>query len=185
MRIINIVTNILESMVQDAHCALQSWQYNRLGVANVKLDNKKPSPTALVLMVQEFQIGYNNFNAKEEVSLNISFLKKETKLDAEGLEEQAIVDEMKYIAIDFIQRLKAVPSIMIENEEIKVQSVFLRSDSNRTGVNIQLDIIEKQGECIGGPVPSVLTITENGEYNVLGISKITVAIPEQTEQSNG
>lgn len=180
MRIVTAVTNILEAMVQDQHCDLASWQYNRISVANVRLDNKKPSPTALVLMVQDFKIEYNSLNAKEVVNLNISFLKKEGKIDAEGIEEQVIVDEMKAIAIDFIQRLIAAPNIRIANEEIKVQSVFLRSDSNRTGVNIQLDLVEKQGECVGGSIPSVLTITENGEYNVLGISKIKVDIEDET-----
>lgn len=176
MYIVHTITNILEAMVQDDQCGLKSWQYEDKPTANVRLDNKKPSPTALFIQISDWTLGYNTITVKESANVNISFLDKEAKLDAGGLEQDQIIDNTKDIAIEFLARLKAVPGLIVKNDPIKMKSVFLRSDSNRTGVNIELEIEQRQGECIGGPVPSELTITENGEYNVLGIAKITVNI---------
>lgn len=179
MHIVNIINSILQAMVEDQDCELQSWQYNDLSTANVRLDNKKPSPTAVFLQISDWTMGVNAINVRESADINISFLEKEGKMDAGGIEQDGIIDRMKWLAIDFVKRLRNVKSLEIEDDEIKIKSVFLRSDSNRSGVNIQLSLKERQGECLdGGSYDPVLTISTNGAYSVGGYTQIIVDIPE-------
>lgn len=178
MVIVNIINSILQAMVDDPDCELKSWQYNDLGTANLRLDNKKPSPTAVFLQVSDWSLTHNAVNVRETADVNISFLEKEGKLDAGGLEQDEIIDRMKSIAINFLQRLGNVKKLQIVNpdDDIKIKSVYLRSDSNRSGVNLQMTIRERQGECIEGEYNPVFTVTENGTYDVAGYTQVTVNI---------
>lgn len=142
------INNILEDMVNDEYCDLASYQYEDKPTANVKLDNKKPSPTALFIQITDWKLSFDRMTVKEKAYVNISFLSKESKLDAGGIEQDVIIAEMKDLAVDFLQRLLEDKSLKILDDTIDMKSVFLRSDSNRTGVNISLEVEEKQGECI-------------------------------------
>lgn len=176
MYIVNTLKGILEAMVADSDCTLASWQYEDKPTANVRLDNKMPSPTCLFLQITDFTIDNNMLTAREKASVNLTFLEKEGKLDAGGLAQDEIIGRMKALATEFVQRLRAFKGINIINDEIKAKSVFLRSDSNRTGVNIELMLEQRQGECIGSPEPYVLEIDENGTYDVAGYAQVTVNI---------
>ena len=182
MHIVNIINSILQAMVEDQDCELKSWQYNDLSTANVRLDNKKPSPTAVFLQISDWTMGCNATNVKESAEINLSFLEKEGKMDAGGIEQDEIIDRMKALAVDFIKRLKNVRPLEIEDDEYKIKSVFLRSDSNRSGVNLQLTVKERQGECInGGGYDPVLTISTNGVYSVCGYTQVVVDMPDCPE----
>ena len=104
--------------------------------------------TAVLFQITDFTITTNRLTVKEEADINITFLQKETKLDAQATEQDTMVDNTKDVAIDFIKRVIADNTLKILDDTIQCKSVYLRSDSNRTGVNVQLRISEKQGQCI-------------------------------------
>jgi len=52
------------------------------------------------------------------------------------------------LAVDFISRVRADRSLRITNDIVNFKSVFYQSDSNRTGVTVELDIEEAQGRCL-------------------------------------
>lgn len=140
LKIVETLKDILEGMVSDTDCALQSWQYNKLSKANVRLDTKMPSPTALFIEITDFKIEMDKFTKKELAHVFVSFLDKESKLDDEGLNEDTIIANMSELAIDFILRIKEERTLRIKNDVINLKSVFYQSDSNRTGVTVELDL---------------------------------------------
>ena len=148
MKIVEIIKNILEEMVSDDNCELQSWQYNSKPDSNIKLDNKMPSPTCLFLQITDFELITNSMTVKEKAHLNICFLEKESKIDSQGLEQDVIITRMKDLAIDFIQRLFNEKTLQILDKTLVLKSVFYRSDSNRTGVCLMVDVQKRQGDCI-------------------------------------
>lgn len=148
MKIVDKINGILSAMTEDNNSNLQSYQYNDKPTANVTLDRNKPSPTALFMQITDWTLATNRANIKEVANINVSFLDKEKKLDAQGNEQDTIISNMKDIAIDFLQRLFADKTLKVLDEKIEMKSVFLRSDSNRSGVNITLKISETQGDCL-------------------------------------
>ena len=148
MIIVRHLTSILEDMVQDTDSLVNSYQYNDKPTANLVLDKKMEDITAVLFQITDFKLNTNRLTVKEEADVNITFLQKETKLDAQGTEQDTMVDNTKDAALDFISRVIADRSLKILNDSIDVKSVYMRSDSNRTGVNIQLKITETQGQCL-------------------------------------
>ena len=147
LRIVNVIRNILDGMVEDEYCDLQSWQYNDMATSNVKLDSKKPSPTAVCYQITDFEYDLNTGIRRERANVLVAFLQKESKLDAEGLEQDQIIKEMSDIAFEFMSKVMSEGSLRILNDKIKLKSTFLRSDSNRTGVVLELELEEKSGTC--------------------------------------
>ena len=148
MNIVTKINGILAAMVEDTNCLLASYQYEDKPTANVHLDNKNPSPTALFIQITDWKMAFDRMTVREKAYVNISFLSKESKLDADGIEQDSIIDNMKNLAVDFLQRLLEETSLKILDDTIDMKSVFLRSDSNRTGVNISFEIEERQGQCV-------------------------------------
>lgn len=148
MIIVTKIIGVLEAMVTDTNCKLKSYQYNDRPTANVRLDSKKPSPTAVLMQLTDWDMDIKSGVLTEEADINVTFLSKEGKMDADGDEQEPIIDAMRDLAVEFISRVREISSIRIEDDTVKVKSVFLASDSNRTGVNITLTIKQKQGGCL-------------------------------------
>lgn len=149
MTIVEKLTEILQGMTDDTNCPLQSWQYNRLSKANVRLDTKMPSPTALFIQIADFKLDMNRLTKRELAHVSVSFLDKQPKpMDDEGMNEDAIVTKMADLAVDFIKLIREDRSIRITNDVITLKSVYYQSDSSRTGVTMELDIEEVQGSCL-------------------------------------
>lgn len=149
MRIVNKLTSILAAMVEDSGSALQSYQYNSKPLANVTLDRSKPSPTALLLVITDWELQHNGLNVKESAEVNVSFLISQRPADRNMTDvDSNIIDRAVNIAVDFISRLMEDKSLRIEDDTLKVKSVYDRSDSTRSGVNLTLTITEKQGACL-------------------------------------
>lgn len=149
MTIVEKLTEILQGMVDDTECPLQSWQYNRLSKANVRLDTKMPSPTALFIQIQDWRLDMNRLTKRELAHVSVSFLDKQPKqMDDEGMNEDAIVTKMAELAVDFIKLVRQDRSVRITNDVVNLKSVFYQSDSSRTGVTVELDIEEVQGTCL-------------------------------------
>lgn len=148
MIIVRKLTEILNNMVNDETCELQSWQYNDMATSNVKLDNKKLSPTAVFYQITDFVYDLTTGIKRERANVLVAFLQKENKLDAEGLEQDQIIKQMSDIAFEFLSNIIGEGSLRVLNDKIKLKSTFLRSDSNRTGVVIELELEEKSGTCL-------------------------------------
>lgn len=147
MIIVRKLTEILNNMVNDEVCELQSWQYNDFCTSNVKLDNKKPSPTAVFYQITDFVYDLTTGIKREKANVLVAFLQKENKLDAEGLEQDQIIKQMSDIAFEFLSNIIGEGSLRVLNDKITLKSTFIRSDSNRTGVVIELELEEKSGTC--------------------------------------
>lgn len=148
MIIVRHLTAILEDMVNDTDSLVNSYQYNDKPTANIRLDSKMEDITAVLFQITDFKLQTNRLTVKEECDINISFLQKETKLDAQGTEQDGLIDSCKDAALDFIRRVMCDKTLKILDDTIDVKSVYLRSDSNRTGVNVTLKISEIQGSCL-------------------------------------
>lgn len=135
-------------MVDDDNCTLKSYQYNDKPTANVVFDRTKESPTAMLMQVTDWKLSTDLISRKEKVEINLSFLEKEIKIDSKGDEQDLIIDRMKDLALTFISRLLSDKDLYVVDNEIDVKSVFHRSDSNRTGVNLSITIEEKQAKCL-------------------------------------
>lgn len=154
MRIVNKLTDILAAMVEDSGSYLQSYQYNSKPLANVSLDRNKPSPTALLLVVTDWNLIPNGTNVKESAEVNVSFLISQRPADKNMTAvDENIIDRAAAIAVDFISRVMAEKTLRIEDDTLKVKSVYDRSDSTRSGVNLTLTITEKQGVCADAYYP--------------------------------
>lgn len=147
LKIVDVLRGILIEMTDDEECELASWQYNDMATSNVKLDNKKPSPTAVFYQVTDFEYDLRTGIRREKANILVAFLQKENKLDADGLEQDQIIKEMSDIAFEFMSKVMSEGSLRILNDKIKLKSTFLRSDSNRTGVVLELELEEKSGTC--------------------------------------
>lgn len=150
MHITDKLIQILQSMVADSGCALESYQYNSKPLANVSLDRNKKSPTALLLVITDWQLDISKRNSvREQAEVNISFLTNQRPPDR-GMEpvDADIITPMAGIAADFLARLMADRTLSIDDETVRMQSIYDRSDSTRSGVNITLHLEEKQGVCI-------------------------------------
>lgn len=150
MRITDKLIAILQSMVADSGCALESYTYNSKPLANVSLDRNKPSPTALLLVITDWQLDiFKRNTVREQAEVNISFLTNQRPPDR-GMEpvDADIITPMAGIAADFLSRLMADRTLLIEDETIQMNSIYDRSDSTRSGVNITLHLEEKQGVCM-------------------------------------
>lgn len=146
-KIVETLRNILTSMVNDVDCHLASWQYNDMATSNVKLDNKKPSPTAVFYQITDFVYDMTTGIKREKANVLVAFLQKEGKLDADGLEQDEIIKAMSDIAFEFVKKVMNEGSLRVLNDKIVLKSTFLRSDSNRTGVVFELELEEKSGTC--------------------------------------
>lgn len=150
MRITDKILGILQAMVDDAECGLQSYQYNSKPLANVSLDRNKKSPTAFLLVITDWELDISKRNSiREQAEVNISFLTNQRPPDRGMAPVDAdIITPMASLAADFLARLMADRSLALDDDTVRMKSVYDRSDSTRSGVNITLHLEERQGVCM-------------------------------------
>lgn len=147
MKIVEKIYSILSGMTADQYSKLESFQYNDLATSNVTLDRGKPSPTAVFYNITDFVFGLESGIKRERANCLVAFLDKEKKLDDDSLSQDTIITNMAELGTDFVKRIIDDGTLNIKNDEIKMKSVFLRSDSNRSGVVVELELEEKSGTC--------------------------------------
>lgn len=135
-------------MVNSTSSALKSYQYNDKPTANVQLDRGKESPTALLMQITDWKIDVSTGIAREQCQANVSFLVNDSQLDNQANKQEGYIDIAFGLAKQFISSVLNDPALAVDEDTIDVKSVFMRSDSNRSGVNVQLTISQKQGSCI-------------------------------------
>lgn len=150
MRITDIILGTLQAMEDDPGCALRSWQYNSKPLANVSLDRNKPSPTALALVITDWELDLSKRNVvRESAEVSVTFLTVQRPPDR-GMEpsDADIITPMASLAAGFLSRLMENRSIVIDGSSVSMRSVYDRSDSARSGVSVTLRIGERQGVCL-------------------------------------
>lgn len=162
MRITDKIIAILSAMVEDTDSGLNSYQYNSKPLANVSLDRNKPSPTALLLVITDWNLDISKRNIiRETAEVNISFLSNQRPPDRGMAPVEAdIITPMASIAADFLTRIMADNTIFIADDTVKMKSIYDRSDSTRSGVNLTLHIEEKQGVCMDDFVGIITDISD-------------------------
>lgn len=138
------IIEILSGLQSDSY--IDGFVFEDKPTANVRLD-KKGDVVGVLYQFTDFDLDFSTGLVKETAEINVSFLQKESKLDAGGNEQYDIVSEMKDVMMEFLRRLKAVSEYVITDKVLNIKTVFLNTDSNRTGVNCQLTLKQKQGSC--------------------------------------
>lgn len=139
------IIEILEGLQADGF--IDGFVFEDRPTANVRLD-KKGDVVGVLYQFTDFSLDIGSGLVKESAELNVSFLQKENKLDAGGNEQYDIVSEMKDVMMEFLRRVKALSEYVITDKVLTIRTVFLNTDSNRTGVNAQFTLKEKQATCL-------------------------------------
>lgn len=114
--------------------------------ANVRIDRKE-TPAALLYLIKDWQLDISNGLQKEIANIQVFFFDR-AKFDTKGEEKDVIVDSMSLIAKEFLSKLLADKTIEVEGDTIQMRSVFGQFDAFCVGVNVELRIKEKQGQCL-------------------------------------
>ena len=139
------IIEILNGLQEDGY--IDNYLFEDRPTANVRLDSRGNTVGILYQFV-DFDLDFSSGLLKESAEINVSFLQKEVKLDAGGNEQYDIVSEMKEVMLEFLRRVKALSEYVITDKVLTIKTVFLNTDSNRTGVNCTFTLKSKQGSCI-------------------------------------
>lgn len=140
-----ILTDILADMVTNTDSPLESWQYNTPSRANVENDYTQ-TPTAVMYCITDREI--NLTIAREVAEVTVGFLTQQANIDFDGLDNEALIEQMHDVALDFIARICNDSRLEINNDTVRVRTVFDLDDRNLTGVFCELTIREVQGQCV-------------------------------------
>lgn len=147
MRISKKLRQIADAMVQDTGCALNSYTYSTKPSANVTLDRGKPSPVAVVFVVTDIDLDVNGL-MRERAEVNVSMLVSQKPIDKNHEDvDDTIMETSKELCVDFVSRILQDKTLMIDDDTVHLKAVFDRSDSNRSGYNLTMTLVERQGEC--------------------------------------
>lgn len=145
MNIVTIITGILEAMRSDTASPLKSWQYNSPARVNVENDFSR-TPTAVMYCLTDWQL--TAAIVREQARVSVGFLTLQPDIDYEGMENERHVDRCKDIALDFIARVNDDGRLSVTSDPINVRSVYDLNDRNLTGVFVEFDCTEIQGQCL-------------------------------------
>lgn len=150
MIIVTEVTGVLEAMLQDTLSPLQSWQYNSPARVNVENDFTK-TPTAVMYCLADWEVTFTT--VRERASVAVGFLTLQPNIDFDGLENDTRVEQMKDIALDFVRRVHEGGVLRIEDDTIRIRSIYDMDDRNLTGVFLEITLLEVQGQCLDSYAP--------------------------------
>lgn len=150
MIIVDEVTGILEAMRQDTLSPLQSWQYNSPARVNVENDYTK-TPTAVMYCLTDWEVTFTT--VRERASVAVGFLTLQPNIDFDGLENDTRVEQTKDIALDFVRRVHEGGVLRIEDDTIRIRSIYDMDDRNLTGVFLEITLLEVQGQCLDSYAP--------------------------------
>lgn len=146
MYITERIKAILSAMRNDN--LIGSFIYEDKPTANVRLDRSVTDPVAILYQLSGFDIDTDGLKSSETADINVSFLRKERKIDAGAVEQETITDDMYAVAKDFVSRVFDDKTLKVTDDVIHIRYVYLNTDSNRTGCNVAMRIKEKQGHCL-------------------------------------
>lgn len=138
------IIDILSGLQTDGF--INNYIFEDFPTSNVRLDSRGNCVGVLYQFI-DFDLDFSTGLLKESAEINISFLIKDRKLDSSGEEEYDIISEAKQIMLEFIRRVRELKEYTIVEKTLNIRSVFLTTDSNRTGVNCVFKLKQRQGEC--------------------------------------
>ncbi len=139
-----IVDNILSKL--NSIDGLETVFYESGFGTNLRID-RKPTPAAVLYLIQGFEIGLNGGIRKDNVDLEVFFFDR-IDLSAKGEAVQAKMDELLPLVNGFVSLLASDKTLVLDGDTIKVQAAYGKFDTNVCGWSLQLKLTEKQGHCI-------------------------------------
>ena len=139
-----IVDNILSKL--NSIDGLETVFYESGFGTNLLID-RKPTPAAVLYLIQGFEIGLNGGIRKDNVDLEVFFFDR-IDLSAKGEAVQTKMDELLPLVNGFVSLLVSDKTLVLDGDTIKVQAAYGKFDTNVCGWSLQLKLTEKQGHCI-------------------------------------
>lgn len=120
--------------------------YDSANSANVRIDDSA-DPIAILYLISDWNVDVRHGIAKEIANIRI-FFGKRAEFDIKGEDKDIIVDDMLLIGKYFINEINNNSVIRIIDDRIKIRNVWGKFDSFLCGVEIIVQVEQKQGECI-------------------------------------
>lgn len=139
-----IVDNILSKLNNIE--GLETVFYESGWDTNLRID-RKPTPAAVLYLIQGFEIGLNGGIRKDNVDLEVFFFDR-IDLSAKGEAVQAKMDELLPLVNGFVSLLVSDKTLVLDGDTVKVQAAYGQFDTHVCGWSLQLKLAEKQGHCI-------------------------------------
>lgn len=139
-----IVDNILSKL--NSIDGLETVFYESGWGTNLRID-RKPTPAAVLYLIQGFEIGLKGGIRKDNVDLEVFFFDR-IDLSAKGEAVQAKMDELLPLVNGFVSLLVSDKTLVLDGDTIKVQAAYGQFDTHVCGWSLQLKLTEKQGHCI-------------------------------------
>lgn len=139
-----IVDNILSKL--NSIDGLETVFYESGFGTNLRID-RKPTPAAVLYLIQGFEIGLNGGIRKDNVDLEVFFFDR-IDLAAKGEAVQSKMDELLPLVNGFVSLLVSDKTLVLDGDTIKVQAAYGQFDTHVCGWSLQLKLAEKQGHCI-------------------------------------
>ena len=159
---------------------------------NLRID-RKPTPAAVLYLIQGFEIGLKGGTRKDNVELEV-FIFDRVDLAAKGEKVQEKLDSLMPLVNEFITLLASDKNLVMDGDKVEVQMAYGQFGTNVAGWSLQLKLYERQGRCIDSDTSGVKTIfiSKNGEYNVVNYGNAVVDVvggdirlQEKTTTENG
>ena len=126
------------------------FYYDNKGVANVKFD-KATFPIGYLMCIESADIDLGVGCYSESADCLLFFLEKATRIDFDGTENQAKIDDMKQYALYFIKSVLASNQFKFVGDKVTMEMVFDYDDANTTGVVLKFKLKESGAICITIP----------------------------------
>lgn len=139
--IINKITSILNNMTE-----VKTVMFDNNFSANLRVDRSE-LPGALIYTVPDWNINIANGVSKEQVEVQVFFFDK-GEFDSKAEDKLPVFEAMSLLAREFISKILADKTLLIQEDSINIKSVYARWDKFVVGCTLTLRLIEKQGECI-------------------------------------
>ncbi len=185
-----IVDNILHKL--NSIDGLETVFYESGWGTNLRID-RKPTPAAVLYMLQTYNVSLNGNTKKDSVELEV-FIFDRVDLAAKGEVIQEKLDDLQPFVNQFIALLANDKSLVLDGDTVEASMAYGQFDAHVCGWSLQLKLTERQGICIDNNASGVKTvyITKNGEYDVTqyGIANVNVQngeilLQEKTATENG
>lgn len=139
-----IVDNILSKL--NSIDGLETVFYESGFGTNLRID-RKPTPAAVLYLIQGFEIGLNGGIRKDNVDLEVFFFDR-IDLSAKGEVVQAKLDALLPLVNEFVSLLASDKTLVLDGDTVSVQAAYGQFDTHVCGWSLQLKLTEKQGHCI-------------------------------------
>lgn len=152
---INKITTILNTMTE-----VKTVMFDNNFSANQRIDRAE-LPGALLYTVPDWNINIATGVSKEQVEVQVFFFDN-GEFDSKAEDKLPIFEDMSLLAREFISKILADKTLLIQDDSINIKSVYARWDKFVVGCTLTLRLIERQGDCIYTEPEPEPTDNQNG-----------------------